>query len=164
MRTVKIALQQAQPRLASSDPLRFAARAGRTARGLFPCAATSTLAGRARAGETTALSPAPCARTGCCAGRSWPAPRHSLTLVRAVGEQAKRTLVYHHLSAGAQVGGRCATTRYTRFICQRPCPAAAGGSSRRPIRSAFSHRVAPLAVGGVSPIRAGRPPEAGVSR
>src|SRR3972149_1746991 len=74
MRTVKIALQQAQPRLASSDPLRFAARAGRTARGLFPCAATSTLAGRARAGETTALSPAPCARTGWRVGWGWAWP------------------------------------------------------------------------------------------
>src|SRR3972149_2058793 len=111
MRTVKIALQQAQPRLASSD---------RTARGLFPCAAPSTLAGRARAGETTALSPAPCARTGWRVGWGWPAPRHSLTLVRAVGEQAKRTLVYHHLSAGAQVGRRSATTPYTRFIFHRP--------------------------------------------
>src|SRR3972149_6293363 len=138
MRTVKIALQQAQPRLASSDPLRFAARAGRTARGLFPCAATSTLAGRARAGETTALSPAPCARTGWRVGWGWPAPRHSLTLVRAVGEQAKRTLVYHHLSAVAQVGRRSATTRYTRFICQRPFPAATWGASSHLIRPPFA--------------------------
>src|SRR3989304_2268867 len=90
---------------------------------------------RARAGETTALSPAPCARTGWRVGWGWPAPRHSLTLVRAVGEQAKRTLAYHHLSAVAQVGRRSATTRYARFICQRPCPAAAGGSSSRPLRS-----------------------------
>src|SRR3972149_9818426 len=81
MRTVKIALQQAQPRLASSDPLRFAARAGRTARGLFPCAATSTLAGRARAGETTALSPAPCARTGWRVGWGWGGPPPSLPLL-----------------------------------------------------------------------------------
>src|SRR3972149_493364 len=64
MRTVKIALQQAQPRLASSDPLRFAARAGRTARGLFPCAATSTLAGRARAGQPPPCRPRPVLERG----------------------------------------------------------------------------------------------------